>query len=103
VFTEIGGPPFAHVLPGALYTPAVTQLPSTQPVPEPQVFPQLPQFALSTLWSTHPPPHGFSPTRHVVEQPIPAQTWPEGHVTPHAPQFFGLALVGVQTPLQVRL
>jgi hypothetical protein len=71
----------------------------TQPFPVGQTLPQEPQLRLSEARSTQLPAHASRPGRQPDEQAPPEHASMAAHVTPQPPQFFGSALVGMQTPL----
>jgi hypothetical protein len=69
-------------------------------VPPAQAVPQLPQFALSLLVSTHAPVQLVRPVAHVVAHVPPLQTCPAAHAFPQPPQFAGSLAGSLHLPEQ---
>ena len=61
------------------------------------MFPQLPQFRLLVLVFTHDPLHIMNGALHPHEPPL--HGTPDGHWTPHPPQFAGSLCVPMHVPL----
>ncbi len=76
-----------------------TQRPLAQPLPTSQAASQSPQCALSFSRSTQALLQAVRPGTHSAEHTPAEQTSSPTHSLPQAPQFFGSALVGMQTPL----
>ena len=77
-------------------------VPPTHVEPPPQVFPQAPQLASSSVVSTHAPPQFvLAPaSAHDSAQLPPAQTSPAAHAAPQAPQFAGFDARSTHCPAQ---
>jgi hypothetical protein len=60
-------------------------------------LPHAPQLLASVSVFLHDAPHCVSPVAQLAAQPVPPQTMPVVHVTPHAPQFIGSRADTVQS------
>jgi hypothetical protein len=74
--------------------------PWSQTWPVVHALPQVPQFAGSSVWSTHAPLHTTLPFGHVVVHWLLSQTCVESHALPHAPQLSWLVVVSMHCPPQ---
>jgi hypothetical protein len=69
-------------------------------LPPAQCTPQLPQFRLSLVASTHAPLQSVSPAAHMDAQPAWLQTSPGWQALPQPPQWNGSLSVSTQFPEQ---